>query len=164
LTRTPEPVRVVPCGAERADEVHRLTQAAFAEYRTLDPPSGALRETPARVGEDLAAGGGAIAELDGRAVGALRWQVQHGNFHVRRVAVDPAHQRQGIGRALMAWAEAEAQRRECTSVSAGVRVAVGGNIAFYRQLGYEVEGERRHEGYERATWLALRKKLLRGES
>jgi hypothetical protein len=95
-------VVVVPCGRERADDVHRLTQTAFAAYATLDPPSGAIRETVEVVRGDLGAGGGAIAEIDSVAVGCL---------------------------------------------------------AFYRSLGYEVVGERRHDGYDRTTWLALRKPL-----
>ncbi len=153
-------LRIVQCGPERAGEVHRLTQAAFAPYGRLDPPSGALRESVSQVIDDLAAGGGAIAELDGRPVGCLRWRVAaHGDLHVRRVAVDPKLQRHGVGRALMEWAEEEARRRGCMGVSVGVRIALPGNVAFYREAGYKVTGERRHDGYDRTTWLALRKNL-----
>ena len=68
-------LRIVPCGIERADDVHRLTQAAFAPYRRLDPPSGAVSETVAGVIDALAAGGGAVAEQSGDAVGCLRWRL-----------------------------------------------------------------------------------------
>lgn len=58
-------------------------QAAFALYARLDPPSGALRESVSRVLNDLTAGGGAIAEVDRRPVGCLRWQLTaSGDFHV----------------------------------------------------------------------------------
>ena len=153
-------VQIVPCGPERAADVHRLTQATFGSYGALDPPSGALRESATRVAEELAAGGGAIANLDGRPVGCLRWAVaETGDFHVRRVAVAPELQRRGLGRALMAWAEREARRRGCPGVSVGVRTALPGNLAFYRGLGYEVTAEHRHDGYDVTTWLALRKDL-----
>jgi ribosomal protein S18 acetylase RimI-like enzyme len=110
--------------------------------------------------DDLAAGGGAIAELEGRPVGCLRWQIaENGHFHVRRVGVAPELQRQGIGRALMAWAEQEGRRRGCAGVSVGVRIALPGNLDFYRKLGYEVVAEHRHEGYADTTWLAMRKHL-----
>ncbi len=56
---------------------------------------------------------------------------------------------------LMLWTEPEALRRGCTAVSVGVRIALPGNIEFYRRLGYEVTG------YERTTWLAMRKGLER---
>jgi tRNA threonylcarbamoyladenosine biosynthesis protein TsaE len=151
---------VAPCGPERADDVHRLTQAAFAAYATLDPPSGAIRETVEVVRGDLGAGGGAIAEIDGVAVGCLRWSVgDDGDLRVRRVAVEPALQRRGLGRALMLWAEREAETRGCAGIATGVRIVLPGNLAFYRSLWYEVVGERRHDGYDRTTWLALRKPL-----
>ena len=153
-------IRVVACGPERADEVHRLTQAAFAGYAALDPPSGAIRESAELVAAQLAAGGGAILELDGRPAGCLRWRLDpDGALRVGRVAVEPELRRRGLGRALMAWAEEEARRRDCPAVALGVRIALPGNLAFYRRLGYEVVGERRHDGYERPTWLALRKRV-----
>ena len=151
---------IVACGAERAEEVHRLTQEAFRDYTWLDPPSGALRETVERVRDDLAAGGGAIAEVDGEPVGCLRWEVgADGSFHVGRVAVTPDAQGRGIGRALMVWAEQEAVRRRCGTVSVGVRIDLPGNLAFYDSLGYEIVGEHSHDGYAVPTWLALRKSL-----
>jgi predicted N-acetyltransferase YhbS len=154
-------LRIIACGPERADEIHRLTQAAFEPHRRLDPPSGAGRESVEVVREQLAAGGGAVAELDGRPVGCLRWRINEaGDFHVRRLAVEPGLQRRGVGQALMAWAESEARRRGCTGVWVGVRIALPGNLAFYRNRGYEVIAEHSHEGYAEPTWLALRKALV----
>lgn len=148
------------CGPERAEEVHRLTGVAFSSYARLDPPSGASRETLDRVREDLGRGGGAIAELDGRPVACLRWEVSgEGDFYVRRLAVAPELQGRGIGRTMMAWAEDEARRRGCDAVSVGVRVALPRNLTFYRRLGYEVTAEHRHDGYDRTTWLAMRKEI-----
>lgn len=153
-------LQVIVCGPERAEEIHRVTQAAFEPHRRLDPPSGAGRESVEVVREQLAAGGGAIAELDGRPVGCLRWRINEaGDFHVRRVAVEPALQRQGVGHVLMAWAEREAQRHGCPGVFVGVRIGLPGNLAFYERLDYEIAGEQRHEGYDQPTWLALRKTL-----
>ncbi len=153
-------LRIVPCGIERADDVHRLTQAAFAPYRRLDPPSGAVSETVAGVIDALVAGGGAVAEQSGDAVGCLRWRLTpDGDLYVGRVAVDPARHGRGIGRALMSWAEGEARRRRCHGVAVAVRVALPGNLDFYRRLGYRVIGENRHDGYEYTTYLSLRKDL-----
>jgi GNAT superfamily N-acetyltransferase len=163
VTLSRNSLRVDICGPERADEIHRLTQAAFAPYGHLDPPSGALQESVSQAVTDLASGGGAIAELDGRPVGCLRWRLAaSGDLHVRRVAVEPELQGQGVGSALMAWAEQEARQRGCQGVSVGVRIALPGNVAFYRKAGYEVTGEHRHDGYDRTTWLALRKSVSRG--
>jgi ribosomal protein S18 acetylase RimI-like enzyme len=155
---------VVAARPEDAAEVHRLTQAAFAPQAALDPPSGAVQETLHQVRADLRgagpAGGAALALLDGRAVGCLRWEATPGgDLNVRRVAVEPSLQGRGIGRALMAWAEREAAARGCSGVALGVRVELPGNLAFYSKLGYEVTGEHRHGGYREATWLSMRKSL-----
>jgi GNAT superfamily N-acetyltransferase len=135
-------------------------------HGSLDPPSGALQETLHQVQADLRpelrpgtrGAGAALALLDGRAVGCLRWEVMPaGDFHVRRLAVEPVAQGRGVGGALMAWAEREAAARGCAAVTLGVRVALPGNLAFYTKLGYQVTGEHRHAGYRETTWLSMRK-------
>jgi predicted N-acetyltransferase YhbS len=152
------PIDVVACGVERAEDVHRLTQAAFGPYGVLEPPSGAVVESVERVVADLAAGGGAVAERDGVAVGCLRWRPRvDGDLYVARVAVDPGEQRSGIGRALIAWAEGEARRQGCPGVTVGVRIALPANLAYFRRLGFEVTGEHSHKGFAEPTWLSLRK-------
>src|SRR5207248_10504924 len=105
----------------------------------------------------LAAHGGAIAWLDGRPVGCLRFVFADGDLHVRRVAVLPELQGRGIGSALMAWAEAEAARRGLPAVRVGVRLALARNLAWYRRLGYEVIGEHAHPGHDHPTWAAMRR-------
>jgi ribosomal protein S18 acetylase RimI-like enzyme len=149
-------VRVEPCGPEAVETVRRLTLAAYAGHEELDPPSGARREAPDAVRADLARGA-ALALLGERPVGCLRFETGHGHLHVRRVAVEPRLQRRGIGRALMAWAEAEARRRGLSEVTLGVRLALPANIAFYRRLGYAAVAEHAHPGYDRPTWLEMRK-------
>jgi predicted N-acetyltransferase YhbS len=78
------------------------------------------------------------------------------------VAVVPDLQKRGVGRALMEWAEAEARRRGCATVTVGVRLALPGNRAFYRRLGYAPVTEHSHDGYDQPTWLAMAKTLSAG--
>jgi tRNA threonylcarbamoyladenosine biosynthesis protein TsaE len=132
--------------------VHALTQAAFKDQGRLAPPSGALRETESSVREDLAVHGGLIAFLDGRPAGCLRFRFDGGRAFVRRVAVDPALQRRGFGRDLMAAAEEELRKRGQRAVYLRVRKALPGNLAFYERLGYRPVED---GGY----WLQLGKKL-----
>jgi tRNA threonylcarbamoyladenosine biosynthesis protein TsaE len=147
-------LRVTACGREAAPQVHRLTHLAFDGYGWLEPPSAALQETEESIGEDLAAHGGAVAWLDGRAVGCLRFSdgEEPGVLHVRRVAVDPALQRRGIGRALMEWAAEEARRQGCREIRLGVRRQLPENLAFYRRLGYRVLREHAHPVTGRVVW------------
>lgn len=137
-------VQVTACGPEAAEDVHRLTQLAFAAHGWMTPPSGALVETVDVVRRDLERGGGALARAAGRVVGALRLETGPGSFEVRRVAVDPAFQRRGIGAALMGWAREEAGRRGYRELTVGVRHQLPGNRAFYERLGYRVVAEHPH--------------------
>jgi len=150
-------VEVRVCGYDAAPVVHELTQAAFAGYEALDPPSGALRESVESVRRDLEAAGAALAWLDSEPVGCLRFVVAADHLHVRRVAVTPELQGRGIGRALMAWAEAQAENRGLPRVTVGVRLSPPGNLAFYRRLGYQVVAEHAHPGYDRPTWVSMQK-------
>jgi ribosomal protein S18 acetylase RimI-like enzyme len=74
---------------------------------------------------------------------------------VRRVAVDPAWQRQGVGTALMRWAHDHARTAGLPEVRIGVRLQLPGNLRFYQRLGYQVLGEHRHPGYDRVTWVEM---------
>lgn len=149
--------RIAACGAELAEVVYGLTRAAYAEYGSLDPPSGEGKETLESVRADLGAHGGGVAWLEDRPAGCLRIAVEADHLHVRRVAVLPELQGRGIGRALMEWAESEASGRGLRAVTLGVRLALPGNIAFYQRLGYKVTGRHAHPGYDRPTWVSMRK-------
>jgi GNAT superfamily N-acetyltransferase len=107
-----------------------LTQLAFAGYGWLDPPSGALKETEQDVRRDLEEHGGGLARRDAQALGGLRFERRHGYLHVRRLAVDPAHQRQGIGTALMEWVQRYSHDQGYPEVRVGVRSQLPGNLAF----------------------------------
>jgi ribosomal protein S18 acetylase RimI-like enzyme len=66
-------------------------------------------------------------------------------LHVAGLAVSPAHQRQGIGRALMEAAIEQARRRGARRLTLRV---LGPNTraqALYESLGFEVEGVQREE-------------------
>jgi len=137
--------------------VHRLTQSAFGEYTWLNPPSGALRESEESIRKDLERSGGALALMDGRAVGCLRFDRQDGDLHVYRVAVDPASQARGIGTALMAWIHNYAHGEGYQAVRLGVRRQLPRNQRFYERLGYEVIAEHRHPGFADVTWVEMRR-------
>jgi tRNA threonylcarbamoyladenosine biosynthesis protein TsaE len=129
-------ISVVTVGPEAADVVHRLTQAAFAGYDVLTPPSGALAETVDVVRDHLAAHGGAVAYLDGVPVGAARLVEQEGELHVRRVAVDPAYQGRGVCSALVRHVEDAARAAGRTELRCGVRRQLPANRTLFEHLGY----------------------------
>lgn len=139
-----------------ADPLLRLTRAAYGGLPALQPPSGALAEALGDVSGQLSDHGGVIARRDGAPVAGLRFGAGRlagaaapGRQWVRRVAVHPAAQRAGVGRALMTWAGAVARRDGYDEVGLGVRHGRPEALAFYRSLGYRIVRE--HE-----TWTELR--------
>jgi len=84
-------ISVTRCGPEAAETVHQLTQAAFADYSRLDPPSGVGREDLEAVRADLARHGGALAVAGEQPLGCLRMEVEPEQLHVRRLAVDSGY-------------------------------------------------------------------------
>lgn len=145
-------IAVSTVGPEAAEEVHRLTQAAFAGYDVLTPPSGALAETVDVVREHLTAQPGAVAYLDGVPVGAARLIEQEGHLHVRRVAVDPAYQGRGVCSALVRHVEDAARAAGRTELRCGVRDQLPGNRALFEHLGYTAVAQ--HD-----VWTELTKRL-----
>jgi GNAT superfamily N-acetyltransferase len=118
-----------------------------------------LRESEASVLDDLETAGGALALLDEQAVACLRFDREAGALHVRRVAVDPARQRQGIGRALMDWIHSYARAEGYPEVRVGVRRQLPDNLRFYQALGYTVVAEHHHPGYREVTWDEMRRSV-----
>jgi GNAT superfamily N-acetyltransferase len=139
--------------------VHRLTQAAFAGYAWLDPPSGALAETEDAVLRDLAQHAGLLARLDRQPVGCLRFERKPLTLQVRRVAVLPAFQGRGMGRAMMDWMRAYARQQSIPEIEVGVRSQLPANRAFYERLGYRVVQGHSHPGREDITWYEMRLRL-----
>ena len=137
-----------------------LIRLAFsAQSRPTTPPSSALNETPATIRDELARGGGAVVELDDAVVGAVLWLEEEGSLYVGRLAVHPAHRRQGVARALMDEAEREARRRGLTRMHLGVRLALDDNRRLFKACGFEETTLHRHEGFTEPTWVRMERRL-----
>ena len=85
----------------------------------------------------------------GEVYGLLVLMHKADGFLLDNIAVHPAMQGHGLGRRLMTFAEAEAQRQGYDCLSLYTHELMTENIAIYTKLGY-VETERRVEvGYQR---------------
>ncbi len=132
-------VRLALATREDAALVHRITQAAYAEYRgVLHPPSGVDQECVADVQRALDEGGAVLAWIGDTAAGAVRFQHTGDHLHVERLAVIPPYRGQGIARALLAYLEAIARQSHLREVRLGVRLSIPRNVELYRGLGYQV--------------------------
>jgi len=75
----------------------------------------------------------------GTLVGGLIGEVEYHWLHVRRLWVDAAHRRRGLGTRLVHAAEQQARRRHCRGIylnTFGFQAP-----AFYEKLGYTIFGE-----------------------
>jgi tRNA threonylcarbamoyladenosine biosynthesis protein TsaE len=120
-----------------ADEVQAVTRAAFAANGALDPPSGALSETPESVAEDFAREGGVLLRADGGGlVATCRVRRLGLAWVVRRCAVDPSYRLTGAGRRLVEEAHAWAAEEGAVRTHVGVRDVLTGSRAFWERSGY----------------------------
>jgi GNAT superfamily N-acetyltransferase len=90
-----------------------------------------------------------VAEIDGGVVGLLVLLPQEDHLLLDNVAVDPARHGQGIGRALMAFAEEEAIRQGYAELRLYTHEMMTENLAMYPALGWQETGRAEQHGYKR---------------
>jgi ribosomal protein S18 acetylase RimI-like enzyme len=139
--------------AAEAPAVVALVQRAYA------PWIAAVGRRPAPMEDDYAArcaaGQAFVLERDGAPAAVLVLDDAQDHLWLDNIAVDPAWQGQGIGRALLAFAEEEARRRNLPELRLLTHQTMLSNIALYARLGY-VETDRRVEDGFARVFLAKR--------
>jgi ribosomal protein S18 acetylase RimI-like enzyme len=86
-----------------------------------------------------------VAERQGAIVGIIVLTVTDEGFLVDNVAVHPSHRGTGLGRVLLQFAEAEAQRAGFDAIYLYTHEKMTENLALYARIGY-VEYDRRSQG------------------
>jgi ribosomal protein S18 acetylase RimI-like enzyme len=100
-------------------------------------------------GERVARGYVFVAEEAGGVVGLIVLVPAPDHLLVENVAVDPDWQGQGIGRALLAFAEVAGRDAEFATLRLYTNAAMTENLALYPRLGYEEVDRRIDNGFER---------------
>ena len=77
-----------------------------------------------------------VVEADGVIVAGLVMSFEDAWGSIANVAVDPGFQGRGVGGALMAFAETQAQKRGLAELRLATHVLLVENLAWYRHLGY----------------------------
>jgi len=126
-----------------ADPVAALVDSAYGHYvERIGRPPGPMVDDYHEV---IRASDVTVAEAsDGDIVGALVLAVTDEGFAIENVAVHPAHQGRGLGRALLELAESEARRAGFDSIYLYTHEKMSENLALYARIGY-AEYERRSE-------------------
>ena len=86
-----------------------------------------------------------VAESQGTIVGVIVLTVDDEGFLIDNVAVGTSHRGEGLGRALLDFAEAEARLMGFDSIHLYTHEKMTENLAIYSRIGY-VEYDRRSQG------------------
>lgn len=112
-------------------------EAVALRYEVLRKPLG-LTYTPEQLAEEETEWH-VVAVEDGKVVGVLLLKkISDTKLKMRQFAVADAYQGQGIGSALVAFAEDFAIENGFSTIVLNARMTA---VPFYKRLGYEVEGE-----------------------
>lgn len=140
-------VRLRPATKEDAPAISACARASYEHYvpRVGNTPRPMLLDY-AEVMEKHQV---TVAEVDGTLAGFLVLSVTPDGFRLFIVGVLPAHQGRGIGRALLEFAEAEAQRQGYDSIYLSTQQKMTENQALYAKIGYVEYARRVEEGFPR---------------
>jgi ribosomal protein S18 acetylase RimI-like enzyme len=136
--------------AATADDVESVRSVVDAAYRhyiaRIGKPPGPMLDNYARRIADAQTW---VLEDAGRILGILVLEQGPPGLLLDNIAVLPGSQGKGFGRALIAFAEAEARRRGLGEIHLYTHALMSENIALYRRIGF-IEARRANEkGYDR---------------
>lgn len=133
--------------ATEADLVCDIVHTAYRPYvaRIGKEPGPMLDDYPRRIADNQAW----VLEYSDRVVGVLVLEERGDVCMLDNVAVLPEAQGWGYGRALVAFAEAEAQRRGYGVIHLYTHALMIENQALYRRLGFTETRRVTEQGFDR---------------
>jgi ribosomal protein S18 acetylase RimI-like enzyme len=143
-------VSLRPATAADVPRLTELVEAAYGHYvERIGEPPRPMTDDYAEVVRNHEV---VVAEDDGEIVGLIVLGVDDEGFFVDNVAVDPARQGTGAGRALLEHAEAAARSAGFDSIYLYTHERMVENLTLYSRIGY-VEYDRRLQGGARIVYL-----------
>jgi ribosomal protein S18 acetylase RimI-like enzyme len=144
--------------AADASVIRQIVEQAYRHYipRIGKPPGPMLDDYAARVSEGVVW----VIEEGSTIAGVVVLLPRPDHLPLDNVAVVPARQGAGLGRRLLAFAEAEAVRRGYREIRLYTHQTMSENQRLYAAIGYEETGRGTDAGYERV----FMRKRLAGES
>ena len=138
MTVSDDPVVIRRATVGDAEAVAAITAAAYSKYiarigRQPRPMSDDYRQV-------IQVHPVWVADIDERLVGLLVLMAEPEAMLIYSVAVDPGHQKRGLGRRLLALAEEQARAAGYRRIRLYTNEHMIENIALYRRLGYEETG------------------------
>ena len=130
-----------------------LRSFAFMEGR-IDPPSSAHLLTPAALRGKAQAEALFLAHAPTLA-GCVFCAPQADALYIGKLAVDPAHQGRGLGRALIAAADGHARALGLPRLRLQTRIELTENHAAFARMGFLETGRSAHPGFDHPTSITM---------
>jgi GNAT superfamily N-acetyltransferase len=150
----------IPAGFDRWHDLLSVIRASFACMDgVIDPPSSAHRLTPESLRDKAEAEIGFIALAGDEIAGCAFLAEKADCFYLGKLAVAPAYQGCGMGKRLLAAAEAHARAAGKSIIELQTRIELTGNQQLFAKLGFVETARTAHQGYDRPTSVTMRKAL-----
>jgi ribosomal protein S18 acetylase RimI-like enzyme len=149
-------LRIRAAAANDVSAITEIVDRAYRHYiaRMGKPPGPMLDDYAARVLEDVVW----VLEEGALVAGIIVLLPAPDYLLLDNIAISPARQGLGLGRRLLAFAEAEAVRRGYCEIRLYTHQTMVENQRLYASIGYEETGRGTEAGYDRVF---LRKQLRR---
>jgi ribosomal protein S18 acetylase RimI-like enzyme len=144
------PVWIRPARLADVDAMASIVERAYRPYVAR------IGRRPAPMDDDYAAKvrlGGVFIADDVDLVGLIVLVAHPDHILIENVAVDPSRHGEGIGRALLAFAEAHARAAGVLTLRLYTNATMTENLALYPHLGYVLVGRRTDGGFERVYFV-----------
>jgi ribosomal protein S18 acetylase RimI-like enzyme len=129
------------------EAVEAIVRDAYSVYleRMGQPPGPMLDDYAAQI----AAGSVTVLDEGGEIVAIIVLLAKPDHLLLDNIAVRPDRQGTGLGRQMIAFAEAEARRHGFSEIRLYTHETMVENIALYKRLGFVETGRGREAGYDR---------------
>jgi ribosomal protein S18 acetylase RimI-like enzyme len=146
--------RIRAATAADAPAIRQIVEEAYRHYipRIGKPPGPMLDDYEARVSDGVVS----VIEAGSAIAGLIVLLPRPDYLLLDNVAIVPPRQGSGLGRRLLAFAEAEAVRRGYREIRLYTHQLMTENQRLYAALGYEETGRGSEAGYDRVF---MRKRL-----
>lgn len=142
------------------NELLRLLKDAFAFMdERIDPPSSVHELTLSSIAAKSQSEALFLAMDEHDLVGCIFAREEGDSLYVGKLAVRADRQGNGIGRRLMAAAEKHARDLGLSCLELDTRIELVENHKAFAAMGFVKIADRAHEGYDRTTYITMRKPL-----
>jgi GNAT superfamily N-acetyltransferase len=136
----------------------QLVQSAFAYMEDrIDPPSSMHKLDQPAIQEQCRKG--EVWSLGSAPDACIFLKEKNDALYVGKLAVRLDKRGQGLARKLMDLAEERARDKGLHALELETRLELTENHETFGRLGFEKTAEGRHEGYDRATFIIMRKAI-----